>query len=177
MEIQTQRLLLRDYQESDFERVHLYASLPDFSQYDVWGPNSEDETRFFLKDCIEKSQVDHRFEFEFAIVLKESNLLIGGCGIRRDWPRGSVANLGYAVNPDFQKRGYATEATKRLIQFGFEDLGLAVIYATCDTRNTPSFQVMENSNMKRVGEIKEHKKVRGVLRDSFCYEVLHPRFS
>lgn len=111
------------------------------------------------------------YEFEFAVCLKENELLIGGCGIRRDSQESQVANLGYAINPDFQSMGYATEVTKRLIEFGFKELNLAVIYATCDTRNTASFKVMEKAGMKRVGFIEKHKKVRDYMRDSYRYEI------
>ena len=97
--------------------------------------------------------------------------MIGGCGIRRETELSSVANLGWAVNPDFQKKGYATEAAGALIKFGFETLNLSVIYATCDTRNTPSFRVMEKLGMKRVGFIKGEKEVKGFVRDSFRYEL------
>ena len=169
--LETDRLLLRNYRPGDWERVHIYGSVPDFSQYDVWGPNSIEDTQKFVNDSIAKAQKNPRYEFEFAVCLKKENLLIGGCGIRRDGELSSVANLGYAINPDFQSKGYATEATKALIQFGFDQLDLAVIYATCDTRNTASFKVMENSGMRRVGHLQNHKMVKGHIRDSYRYEI------
>jgi [ribosomal protein S5]-alanine N-acetyltransferase len=172
MILETDRLILRNYKDTDWERVHLYGSLSDFSQYDIWGPNTIDDTKNFISASIKKSEKSPRYEFEFAIILKENSLLIGGCGIRRDWERGSVANLGYAINPDFQSKGYATEAAKALISFGFNKLNLCVIYATCDTRNTASYKIMEKLGMKEVGHVKNHKKIRGHMRDSYCYEIL-----
>ena len=152
----------------------MYASIPEFSQYDVWGPNSEEDTKNFIKDAQQKEQKNPQYEFEFAVVLKDSGELIGGCGIRRDWETGSVANLGYAISPDFQSRGYATEITVFLLSFGFNDLGLAVIYATCDTENTASYKVMEKAGMKRVGHVKDHKMMKEKMRDSYCYEAIKP---
>jgi RimJ/RimL family protein N-acetyltransferase len=171
--IETERLILRDYRTSDFERVHLYGSIPEFSQYDVWGPNTEEGTNNFISESLSKSKQNPRYEFEFAICLKENELLIGGCGIRKESETSMVANLGYAINPEFQSKGYATEATKALIKFGFDKLFLSVIYATCDTRNTASFKVMEKAEMVRVGFIKKHKEVKGHIRDSYRYEVLN----
>lgn len=172
MIIETERLILRNYKTTDFERVHLYGSLPDFSQYDVWGPNTLEDTKNFIADSIKKSEKNPRYEFEFAVVLKDSDLLIGGCGIRRDWESCSFANLGYAINPEFQGKGYATETSKALIDFGFNKLDLAVIYATCDTRNSASYKVLEKVGMRRVGHVKNHKEIKGKLRDSYCYEIL-----
>ena len=173
MKLETDRLILMDYKKNDFKRVHIYASLPHVSQYSDWGPNTEEETQKFISEAIKKSKKKPRYEFELAVVLKKENLLIGGCEIKREWEKGSVANLGYIINPDFQNKGYATEAATKLISFGFKKIKLAVIYATCDTRNTASSKVMENLGMKKVGYIKNHKKIKGRMRDSYCYEILN----
>lgn len=171
MVIESERLVLRNYTPDDFARVHLYGSLPDFSKYDVWGPNKEEDTEKFISDAIKKSEINPQYEFEFAVCLKEENLLIGGCGIRRETQYSQVGNLGYAINPEFQSKGYASEAAKRIVQFGFEELKLSVIYATCDVRNSASYTVMEKIGMKRVGLIKKHLKIRGHVRDSYRYEI------
>lgn len=120
---------------------------------------------------VEQSKSNPRYQFDFAICLKENNLLIGGCGIRRETELSQVANLGWAVSPEFQSKGFATEAARALIEFGKNDLKLSVIYATCDTRNTVSFKVMEKLGMKKVGVIKGTKEVKGHVRDSYRYEL------
>lgn len=171
LEITTERLKLRAYETSDWERVHIYGSNPDFSKYELWGPNSIEDTHKFVADMVEQPKSNPRYKFDFAVCLKENNLLIGGCGIRREVENSSVANLGWAINPEFQSKGFATEAAKALIDFGFNELKLAVIYATCDTRNTPSFKVMEKLGMKKVGFIKGTKEVKGYVRDSYRYEL------
>jgi RimJ/RimL family protein N-acetyltransferase len=58
-----------------------------------------------------------------------------------------------------------------LISFGFNQLKLDVIYATCDTRNAASYRVMEKLGMKRVGTMKGDKLVKGHMRDSYRYEL------
>ncbi len=168
----TERLVLRNYRAEDWERVHIYGSNPDFSKYELWGPNTLEDTHKFVAEMIQQSSDMPRFKFDYAVCMKESNLLIGGCGIRRESELSQVANLGWAINPDFQGKGYATEAAKALIDFGFQTLNLSVIYATCDTRNATSYKVMEKLGMKKVGFIKGTKEVKGHVRDSFRYEIL-----
>ncbi len=168
----TSRLILRDYRKEDWERVHLYGSIPEFSQFEYWGPNTIEDTKVFVNDMVEILKGQPRYRFEKAICLKENDLLIGGCGIRRDTELSQVANLGWAVNPDFQKQGFATEAAKSLIDFGFNILKLSVIYATCDSRNAASYRMMEKLGMKQVGFIKGTKEVKGHIRDSYRYEIL-----
>lgn len=172
MTLNTERLVLRNYKLEDWERVHIYGSNPDFSKYELWGPNSLDDTHKFVGDMHKQAETNPRFKFDLAICLKDSGLLIGGCGIRRETEQSNVANLGWAINPEFQSKGYATEAARLLIEFGFKELGLAVIYATCDTRNIASFKVMEKLGMKKVGFIKGEKEIKGHVRDSYRYEVL-----
>lgn len=170
--IETERLLLREYKTEDFETVHAYGSDPDFSKYEFWGPNSEEDTKNFIADTIAKSQKDPRYEFDFAVCLKSTGRQFGGCGVRRETELSQVANLGWAIAPEFQNQGYATEAAKAVIEFGFEKLGLSVIYATCDTRNIASYKVMEKVGMKKVGFIKGSKEIKGHVRDSYRYEIL-----
>jgi RimJ/RimL family protein N-acetyltransferase len=174
--LETQRLILRNYTKEDFERVHAYASMPLFSQYDVWGPNTEEDTIKFLNDNIEKSQVENRFEFTFAICLKDNGLLIGGCGLVRESEKSAIASIGYSIHPDHQSLGYATECSHSLINYGFNILGLEVIYATCDSRNSASYRVMEKIGMIRVGHFLKNKRIRGALRDSFRYELLKENY-
>jgi [ribosomal protein S5]-alanine N-acetyltransferase len=168
----TERLWLRPHRPEDWKRIHVYGSDPDFSKYEIWGPNTEEDTRKFVKEMIEQASTKPRYKFDFALSLKDGDLLIGGAGIRRESETSGVANLGWAITPAFQRQGYATEAARELIRFGFEDLKLSVIYATCDTRNLPSFTVMEKLGMRRVGFLKGTKEVKGHVRDSYRYEIL-----
>jgi ribosomal-protein-alanine N-acetyltransferase len=169
--LETQQLILRNYCSEDWEQIHIYGSIPEFSQYELWGPNTVEDTKKFVAEMLSQSDQEDRYKFDFAVCLKENGLLIGGCGIRRESQSSSIANLGWAINPDFQNKGYATEAARKLIQFGFDQLQLHVIYATCDTRNIPSFRIMEKLKMKRVGHLKSDKLQKGQLRDTFRYEL------
>lgn len=171
MEIESQRLILRDYKESDWERVHIYGSDSDFSKYEPWGPNSIEDTKNFITDMIKQANNKSRYKFEFAIIEKSSNLLIGGCGLRRKCVKSNVADFGYAVGPEFQSKGYATEATQQLIKFGFEDLKLSVIVAICDVRNVASYRVMEKCNMQKVGLFENAREFKGEVRSHYCYEI------
>ncbi len=171
LKLKTDRLLLRDYTPEDWESVHVYGKDPEFSKYEPWGPNSVEDTKNFIADNIMKSKLNPRFHYELAVCLKEGSRQIGGCGLRRESQTSEVANMGWAINPEFQKRGYATEAASKLIQFGFEDLNLRVIYATCDTRNVASYKVMEKIGMKRVGHLIANRNFKNEVSDSYRYEI------
>ncbi len=92
--LETKRLILRDYRSGDWERVHIYGSNPEFSKYDVWGPNSVEDTKKFVNDMVLQASENPRYKFDFAICLRDSDLLIGGCGIRREAESSHIANIG-----------------------------------------------------------------------------------
>ncbi len=169
--IQTNRLLLRQYAPEDWQRVHLYASIPEFSQFDVWGPNNVDDTKNFVQECIARTTERPILRYELAIVLRKRGLLIGGCGLKRQNVAATYGNLGFAVNPDYQNNGYATEAAVALIDFAFNKLGLVQVYAECDTRNEASRRVMERAGMREASVLCCDREVKGVMTDSYRYVI------
>jgi len=172
MNLETKRLYLRDYKKTDWETVYEYTSVPDFSKYEMWGPNTLEDTKKFINELIRKSEVKPRFQFELAVCLKQTRQQIGGCGIRRVTESSNVANLGWTMNPLFQNKGFTTEGAAKLIEFGFNELNLNVIYATCDTRNITSYKVMEKLKMKKVGHMIGDRKIDNQIFNSYRYEIL-----
>ena len=98
--ISTERLQLRNYRLDDWQQVHIYGSNSDFSKYEIWGPNTVEETQKFVSEMALQSNDQLRFKFDYAVCLKENGLLIGGCGLRRETELSQVANLGWAINRD-----------------------------------------------------------------------------
>ena len=154
----------------DVEDVHKYASDPLVTKYMVWGPNTKEETSRYIKLAIEQQQQVVRQEFEFAVMLKETGELIGGCGLHISGSR--QGEVGYCFNPSFWGRGYATEATGKLLDFGFHQLGLHRIYATCRPDNIGSARVMQKNGMVYEGHLREHLWHQGKWHDSYLYSLL-----
>ena len=113
-----------------------------------------------------------RIVYTFALVRREDNKLIGSCGITIRSEPNKEAEMGYILNKSHWNQGYTTEAANRLMRFGFQQLGLHRIYATCDPANVASFKVMEKIGMKREGLLRQHKLEKGKWRDSLLYSIL-----
>ena len=77
----------------------------------------------------------------------------------------------YVLNRNFWNKGYVTEAVKRVIDFGFSELGLHRIYATLAPENVTSVRVLEKAGMRREGHLREHKYIKGEWRDSLLYAI------
>jgi len=175
MRIETKRLFLRDFTSEDFARIHSYAAIPEFSRFEAWGPNSEADTRKFIADRMTESVENPRWRFDLAVCHLESGLLVGGCGLRRDSPESWVGNLGWAIHPDSQNQGFATEAAEALVRFGFMSLGLRLIYATCDAENLASQAVMRKLGLRMAGRINREREQKGKWRDTLRFELLPDR--
>lgn len=122
--IHTERLVLRELVEKDWEAVHSYAADREVVRFMHWGPNTEEESKIFIQRSIKSQEEEPRRNFTLAIVLKAEDKLIGSCSIcvsdlanREGW-------IGYCLRRDSWGRGYATEAAKALADFGFNQLNL-----------------------------------------------------
>jgi [ribosomal protein S5]-alanine N-acetyltransferase len=174
--IETPRLLLRDFLPGDWKAVQEYASSPKVVRYVPWGPNTPAQTKTFLHFARRGSREKPRKNFEMAIVLKSNNRLIGGCNIRLLSPIHRNAYIGYCLHPDQWGKGYATEASRALIAFGFSKLKLHRICSTCDTRNEASARVLEKAGLKKEGRLRSDVLMRGFWRDTYHFAILEPPY-
>jgi RimJ/RimL family protein N-acetyltransferase len=170
--LETPRLILRDFLPTDVEAVHRYASDPRVVVYQDWGPNTLLETQDFIRRMLEINGSEPRLAFHFAVVLKDSGELIGGCSLWVPKLSNSEGLIGYVLHPDHWGRGIATEASRGLLRHGFTALQLHRISATCDPGNTASARVLEKLGMKREGHLREHIRTRDYWRDSLVYGIL-----
>src|SRR5262249_52982448 len=120
--LQTKRLELREWTADDFDAIQLYAADPEVIRYMDWGPNTGEDTQRFLNDVMESARREPRTAYEFAITLRDSGELIGGCGIRLRDPNHRSGDLGYTFRRDCWGKGYATECANALLRFGFDEL-------------------------------------------------------
>ena len=138
--LETEQLLLRPVNETDFDAVHSWARNPDNTRYMAWGPNTEEQTREFLKSV--------KPGRDFAVELKKLNKVIGSCGVYPD-SENDTGVLGWILHIDHWKQGYGTELAGELIRYGFEDLNLRRLKAPCAAVNYGSCRIMERNGMRR----------------------------
>jgi RimJ/RimL family protein N-acetyltransferase len=173
--LDTERLTLRPFCGGDFEDVHAYASVPENVYFMCWGPNSEEDTRKFLVRCEQKWAAETVEQYDFAVVLKSTGKVIGGCEIFMN-KECNTAELGWILNRDYWRQGYTPEAAAALLRFCFEELKLHRVYATCNTENYGSYRVMEKIGMRREGHFIKGRFGRvGEKRawyDQYLYAIL-----
>ncbi len=176
-DLRLDRLRLREWREDDWVQAHVYASDPEVVRYLDWGPNTEDETRAFIRDTMHARQASPRLHYDLAVALAESDEVIGGCRIWIESAEHREASIGYSLARTQWGHGYATELARGLLRVGFESLGLHRIWAIVEPENVVSARVLEKLGMQREGRLRDHRYAKGRWRDSVLYAILAPEWT
>ncbi|WP_456274563.1 GNAT family N-acetyltransferase [Bacillus sp. AK031] len=170
-------IFFRELKESDWRGIHEYASKETVSRFQPWGPNTEEETIAFVQQALEDSNNNPRTRFMFAVICKEEGNLIGAGELNiRDFCN-QAGEIGYILNPNSWGKGIGTEVAKLLIQYGFVNLDLHRIYATCAPDNIASYKVLEKAGMEREGIMRQHLKLKEGWRDSMLHAILRSEWA
>jgi len=172
MELETERLLLREIRADDWPAVLAYQSQPDYLRFYHWTERSPKAVQAFLDMFLRQQAEQPRTRFMLAVTLKRSGEMIGICGIRKDAPEDLRAEIGYELAPQHWSQGYATEAARRVIAHGFGPMGLHRIAADCVADNTGSAHVLEKLGMQLEGRLREVEFFKGRWWDVLLYAAL-----
>ena len=167
--IQTARLTLRSYTSADIpDLIHLAGTREvAATTLRIPHPYTEQDAKDFIEACAAKTAPETRF----AITLSSDGQLCGGIGLRMDEPH-QHAELGYWLGVPYWGQGYATEAARAVIQYGFETLGLHRIYASYVPHNVASGRVLQKIGMRHEGLMRSHIYKWGEFQDLECYGML-----
>lgn len=174
--IETERLLIREHLLTDIDTVHMHCSDPEVVKYMPWGPNKIEETKNFINRIVSCQNQPNRTCYELAVIKKDDGFLIGGVCLYVDNFQDKKAWLGYRFHKEYWGKGYATESTKAIIIYGFQDLKLHRIQAKCDVLNNASSKVLEKCGFLKEGYLREECWQKGRWRDSFLYSILESEY-
>ena len=177
MEIKTARLLLREFIPDDWEVVFMYRNDPLYRRFYSGDAEGEAEAQVFVEQMIDQQKSVPRKTYQLAITLPGSLGIIGNAGIRLRGLGGhetgvSQADIGYEVDPRYWGQGYATEAARALLDFGFETLGVHRIWSQCISENRASAHVLEKLGMRPEGRLREHEHFKERYWDTLIYAIL-----
>lgn len=171
-QIETERLILRKPRTEDAPILFTaYMQDPGVTLYTTWRPHQYlQEAEDFIRNCI--SAWEKEVRFPCVITLKGYKEPFGMIDFHI---RGSTVGFGYVIARSHQRKGYATEATRAIIDWTFQQPSLYRVNASTDVENFASQRVLEKAGMQREGLLRKyivHPNISDVPRDSYIYAIV-----
>ncbi|MCD0480564.1 GNAT family N-acetyltransferase [Chryseobacterium sp. LC2016-29] len=173
MYLETKRLILRKFEEADYERLFLLDSNQEVMKY-VGMPtlSKAEESKELVKMIMQ--QYEDNGVGRLAVIEKESELLIGWSGLKLNTSEvngyQNFYELGYRFLPETWGKGYATESGKASLEYGFNDLKAEIIYAYAHSENMASNHILTKLGFEKTGEFTEPDGI------CFWYELKKENF-
>lgn len=170
---ETERLILRAVLPEDAEAIAAYHGLEEVARYVPWPPRSRARVDELIPRWIAMNgEGDESEGVQYVLVERASEQVVGDCMLMYGDREARQGEIGYLIDPRFQGRGFATEASLAMLEVGFEVAGLHRIAARCDGRNTASWKVMEKLGMRREAHFRDHALFKGEWDDEMIYALL-----
>jgi len=150
LRLETERLIIRAYTENDFMESFQLMQDKELFEYKPMDVMSIDEFRELFDFIMAMNEVefDGDYKYSFIVSLKETGENIGWVGIGGMDTDHAVKEIYYLISRKHQCKGYATEASKAMLEFGFNTIGIDEIVAVCMKENIASKRVIEKSGLK-----------------------------
>lgn len=172
MRLTTNRLILREFTENDWPEVLAYQNDARYLRFYPWTKRTLEDVQKFVQMFLDQQTAQPRIKFQLAVTLKANNQLIGNCGIRMDSADARQADIGYELAPPHWGQGYATEAARALVHFGFTELHLHRIWSWCIAENLASAHVLEKLGLRLEGRMRESEYFKGRYWDTLAFSML-----
>lgn len=169
--LETERLILRKLRLDDAQDMFEYAQDSEIARLGLWPPfhtlqDSVDDINAVLAAYTRGTAV------VWAMEHKEDHKMIGRIQLGHHEPADARADVGYAMNRRCWGKGYATEAIRRVVRFGFEVMNLNRIGAVVLPENIASIRVLEKAGLTFEGVRREFAFIAGAYHDLHSYSIL-----
>ncbi|QSJ15109.1 GNAT family N-acetyltransferase [Nostoc sp. UHCC 0702] len=172
IKLETPRLVLRAFQDSDLAAFVAYRCDPEVAKYQSWdAPYPEAEAKNFIEAMKQAKPGTLGEWYQLAIELKATGEMIGDCAfcIAND---GRQAEIGFTRSQTHQKQGYATEAVTRLLDYLFTEHNLHRVIANCDPENIASAKLLKRVGMRCEGHFVKSLWFKGNWADELWFAIL-----
>ncbi|MBL8028507.1 MAG: GNAT family N-acetyltransferase [Fibrobacteres bacterium] len=174
---ETHNLRIREFVQNDRDSLLDFVRTPGQLRYMMFNMETEKDVDDLLSYAKGQILSAGRIEWHFAIEEKDRDGCIGGVALMKKSESDTSAEIGYWLKQPYWGKGYATEASMFMLEFGFKNLGLHRIWGKCHIDNTASAKVMEKLGMTFEGKIREHVWLRDHWRSSLQFSILESEFT
>ncbi len=175
IKLETERLCLRDYVETDFEAYYKLKTDDQTMYYlqDIKLDNREEAEAEFREVLADMESAHRKFYF-LHMELKDTHEQVGSMGytLVDDTPVGKIVHLGYFIYPRFWGKGYASEALGKVLEFAFTTNNVYRVTTGCLKENTRSERVMQKNGMIKEAEHVDYEWHDGRMKTRLEYRLL-----
>ena len=171
--LETERLILRHFQDSDLETFLAYRNDPEVYRYQGW------KTPYFLEYATEfiaemKRAIpgEEGHWFQFALERKGDAAMLGDVAFFPMSGKPQHAYVGFTLARPYWNQGYAGEAMRALIEFLFTELNMHRLVADCDAENANSYHLLERLGFRREAHHMESYWLGESWGDEYTYALL-----
>jgi len=171
--LETERLTLRPFVESDFAAMHTMRSSPEIVLYLYEKPFTPEQTRDRLRRMMENSAWVREGDWlSVAVVERASGITVGDLAFHWVSERDRTAEIGFVFDPRHQGKGFATEAARAVVDWAFTTGGMHRVIGRLEARNAASARVLEKLGMRLEAHFVENEWVKGEWGSELVYAVL-----
>ena len=178
--LETERLILRDYHDKDFNDYYRLKSDTRTMYYlqDIQLFTEEEACEDFRMVLNDMKKFDREFYF-LHIELKDLHEQVGSVGytVMNDTPVGKLVHVGYFIYPKFWGNGYTTEALKRVLEFAFLENNVYRISTGCLAENAASERVMQKCGLTKEAEHIDYEWHDGKMKTRLEYRLLREEWN
>lgn len=171
MEFITERLFIRPLLIEDKASVFKYRSDSESNKYQSWIPREIEDVEVFIQNVSNEINVPETW-FQFVILEKQTNVLIGDIGIHFMDSENKQVEVGCTLNCDYQGNGYATESLRTIIDYLINTLDKHRVIASIDPRNSNSIRLVERLGFRKEAHFVESFFSNGKWLDDLVYALL-----
>lgn len=149
--IETERLILRRYQESDLDAIYEIITDERLSKY-IKFPNltREEELEYIRKWICEADESKYE---KWVIEIKATGEVAGNIDVNTVVKKHNYCNVGYTIRYHYWGNGYAAEALKAVSDHLLNNSGYYLVECSCNELNVQSYRVMEKAGFQKDGYI------------------------
>jgi RimJ/RimL family protein N-acetyltransferase len=174
MNLETDRLILRNLRESDLDAFVAYRSDPKICEFQGVAPITRENAELYIEEQKNAEFGKAGERFQIAVELKSENKIIGDILLKQESGNARIVECGISFSSAYHGKGLAKEALVKIFSYLFEEKNVHRIFGITDVENASCIAMVENLNFRREAEFKqsfwdERKKH---WRDEYLYAML-----
>ena len=176
-EIKTERLILRKIEKSDSDVILFLRSDKTINKFIHRPENRKTKNIADAIKHIEKlnTETENNKSFSWGITLKNDPKIIGTICLWNFSDNYKIAEVGYDLSPNSQRKGIMSEALNRVVNFGFNELNLDRIKAFTHIQNENSKRLLEKNRFDFVQNRKDNDNLSNIIFEIKKSQQVIPR--